>query len=274
MMMRYNETDYWNDRANKMYMYRREKFYTITPIPYYYKRREVIVKLLAEYIMNNRAKSVCDYGCGDGEYIRLLADFITHRRSGEQNIEWGGVDLSREMIRQAKRACQFVDHVEFGISATGILSNRLYDVIYSVAVFAHIDDLHVENLFEGFKNNLSGNGKLIICEQVGTRRVEGETYTRRTIDEYKKILQKAGFVIEEIKLIDFWAHRIFFERKLAKCFYKKIDASTYHDKQIEANRRTGFKICSSIFTILSKPYLFKKDMGWGYAFIIAKKETN
>lgn len=182
----------------------------------------------------------------------------------------GGVDLSEEMIKQAEYACQNVAHTEFGISATGIPGNRLYDVIYSVAVFAHIDDLLIEELFTSFKNNLSGNGKFIICEQVGSRRVEGESYTRRTIDEYKEMLQKAGFVIEEIKLIDFWAHRIFFERRLAKRFYKKINAPTYHDKQIEANKKMGFRICSSVFTKLSKPYLFKKDTGWGYAFIVAK----
>lgn len=181
------------------------------------------------------------------------------------------MDLSKEMIKQAERVCQSVENIEFGVSATGIPKDRLYDMIYSVAVFAHIDDFLMKDLFDSFKGNLTRNGKLILCEQVGTRRIEGATYTRRTIDEYKSTLQKAGFEIEEIKLIDFWAHRIFFERRIAKIFYKKIKAPTYHDKQIEANRRVGFRICSSIFTRLSKPYLFKKNTGWGYAFIIAQK---
>ena len=231
----------------------------------------MIVGLLAECIMNNRIRSVCDYGCGDGEYIRLLVNYLKHSKTDKRIIEWGGCDLSKEMIKQAERVCQSVEHIEFGVSATGIPKCRLYDMVYSVAVFAHIDDLLMKNLFDSFRNNLTRNGKLIICEQVGTKRIEGETYTRRTIDEYKSILQKAGFVIEEIKLIDFWVHRIIFERRLAKYFYKNIKASTYHDRQIEANRKIGFRVCSSIFTKLSKPYLFNKDTGWGYVFIVAQK---
>lgn len=270
--MDYNETDYWNDRANKMYVYKREKFYTITPIPYYYKRREAIVKLLAKCIINSKAESVYDYGCGDGEYIRLLADYFENNKTGEEIVEWGGGDLSTEMIRQAERVLQFVDNVKLDVSGTGIPNGRLYDVIYSIAVFAHIDDSLMNELFCSFRNNMTKNGKIIICEQVGARRVEGKTYTRRTIDEYKDMLEKADFTIQEIKLIDFWAHRIFFERRLAKFFYKKIDAPTYHDKQIEANRHIGFRICSSLFTKCSKPYLFNKDAGWGYVFIVAKKK--
>lgn len=88
--MDYNEKDYWNDRANKRYRYKKENFYTITPIPYYYKRREVIVRLLVERIVTNRAQRVCDYGCGDGEYIRLLANHFTHKMKDGQIMAWGG----------------------------------------------------------------------------------------------------------------------------------------------------------------------------------------
>lgn len=51
----------------------------------------MIVGLLAECIMNNRIRSVCDYGCGDGEYIRLLVNYLKHSKTDKRIIEWGGV---------------------------------------------------------------------------------------------------------------------------------------------------------------------------------------
>jgi len=33
--------DYWNERGNKLFYYKGEPFYTVTPIPYYYRRRKI-----------------------------------------------------------------------------------------------------------------------------------------------------------------------------------------------------------------------------------------
>lgn len=274
-IMNYSEESYWNDRANKMYMYKREKFYTITPIPYYYKRRKAIINLLTKHISASKALNVCDYGCGDGEYLRLAADYLNKKESQNQFVKWTGIDISDEMLKRARHNCRLIKDVNLEVSGTGIPGGggiTEYDIIYSVAVFAHVNDELINQLFNNFYEHMSKQGKLILCEQVGTRRIEGETYTRRTIAEYRSKLEKAGFSIKEVKLIDFWAHRIFFERRIAKRFYRKIDAPTYHDKQIEANRHFLFKMCSAIFTALSKPYVFQKSDGWGYMFIVAQKQ--
>ena len=89
--MHYNEQWYWNDRANKTYRYKGEEFYTITPIPYYYKRRKAILSFLAKCILENKAESVCDYGCGDGEYLRLVCDKLVKKEAKNQIIRWGGM---------------------------------------------------------------------------------------------------------------------------------------------------------------------------------------
>lgn len=70
--MNYQEKLYWDDRASKSFIYKNEHFYTITAVPYYYKRRQFILKLLKKCIEKNGVQSICDYGCGDGEYLRKL----------------------------------------------------------------------------------------------------------------------------------------------------------------------------------------------------------
>ncbi|MCM1414996.1 MAG: class I SAM-dependent methyltransferase [bacterium] len=269
--MDYNEKNYWNDRANKMYLYKGETFYTITPIPYYYKRRKVIIDLLTKFIAGSAAEKICDYGCGDGEYLRLINGNLIKRSVPTRFFEWGGVDISDEMIEEAKYNCRLIDNIKWIVSGNGIPNGMCYDLVYSIAVFAHIDDRLLRFLFRNFAEHLSDKGSLVICEQVGARRVEGKTYIRRTIAEYTNVLEEAGFVVKEMKLIDFWAHRIFFERRIAKMFYRKMGASTYHDRQIEANRHFFFKLCSAFFTVLSKPYMFEKENGWGYVYIVAEK---
>lgn len=63
--MNYNEEDYWNARANKVYRYKGEEFYTITPIPYYYQRRKVILDFLAKCV------------CGGGQKEYVIMDVVT-----------------------------------------------------------------------------------------------------------------------------------------------------------------------------------------------------
>lgn len=186
---------------------------------------------------------------------------------------WGGIDISSEMVKRAEHNCKAIDRIEFEVSGIGISSTKCFDIIYSVAVFAHIDDELTKQLFCNFADHLSEGGRLIICEQVGAKRIAGETYTRRTIDEYRNMLESIGFYIKNINLIDFWAHRILFERRIAKWFYRRMPGTTYHDRQIEANRHLLFRLCSSFFTAISIPHIFRKDNGWGYLFMVAEKPT-
>lgn len=75
-----------------------------------------------------------------------------------------------------------------------------------------------------FVGHISEGGRIILCEQVGKVRAEGETYVRRTVDEYIDMAKSAGLCVEKHYLIDFWAHWLFFERR------------------IETNTHTGFRM--------------------------------
>jgi len=41
---------YWDDRGGVSYCYKGETFYTVTPIPYYYRRRAVLLALMRPLI--------------------------------------------------------------------------------------------------------------------------------------------------------------------------------------------------------------------------------
>lgn len=79
---------YWDNRADLEYEYKGEKFYTMTAVPYYYARRGVIINELKKIIRNGM--SVCDFGCGDGVYIRKIEN--------TRRCFFHGVDISEHMI--------------------------------------------------------------------------------------------------------------------------------------------------------------------------------
>ena len=68
--------DYWNDRGMNSYWYKGETFYTVTPIPLYYRRRVLLLELLEPLVVDNNVKDICDFGCGDGWYICISHDLI------------------------------------------------------------------------------------------------------------------------------------------------------------------------------------------------------
>lgn len=266
--MSYQEKSYWDDRALKSFTYKNEHFYTITAVPYYYKRRQLILELLKKCIEKNGVQSICDYGCGDGEYLRKL---YTMAGGGKSIVAWKGYDISVEMIGKAREICEECRDIEFGIAEKGISDGSYYDLIYSVAVLAHIKDNVCKEIMDNFAGHISEGGRIILCEQVGKFRGEGETYVRRTVDEYIDMVKSAGLCVERHYLIDFWAHRIFFERRIAKKIYKHMKSENDFDRRIEANTHIGFRMLSALFTFISKPHIFQDGKGWGYVFLVIKK---
>ncbi len=261
------ENKYWDYRGSISYEYKGETFYTITPIPYYYARRKCILKMLYNFINRKDYEKICDYGCGDGVYL-------SHLKEMGLKCDIHGVDISFEMIERAKANCKGYDNVFFYLSdGKGINNKERYDCIFSSAVFAHIDDSIIKSIFNNLGSHLNDdNGYLVFCEQVGKKHIKGDTYIRRTIDEYKDFLDKTNFDVEKVVLIDFWLHRLIFERKIAKKFYGRIKITDNSKKRIIANKSKWFRFLSTIFTLLSIPHTFDDvKNGWGYAFFVAKK---
>lgn len=258
-----NRKDYWQYRAKFSYRYKGETFYTVTPVPLYYRRRKVLVDLLTKLIDETGATQICDFGCGDGWYLNYLAQRY-------QDKKLFGVDLSESMIERARQACPEAD---LQVSGDGILFEDKFDLIYGFAVFAHVmDDDKVESLFRNIANKIDSNGYFLIFEQVGPQRRQWDNFCRRTSDEYIEIASKCGFYPEKRTLIAFPAHRYFEKHFLPRYKRRFIKGSNIYERYFNANKSILLRTLSSIMVAVSgsplRPDEGKMD---GNVFIVFKK---
>lgn len=261
--------EYWNQRANREYIYKNEKFYTITPIPYYYQRREKVIKEVRNIIEKYSCENICDFGCGDGEYIEKLY---------EQGKCFYGVDASEQMIENAK-VNNKNRKINFEVSENGIKADIKFDLVYSVAIWAHINTDKVKELYMNIYEHLKSGGIFFLCEQVAPYYYEGENYIRRTNKQYVELLEASGFKVLELKTIDFWLHRIIFEKYFVKwlCKLERYKNSSNEEIRIRFNKNIFYRGLSSVLTKLSIPNLYRGGgiscikNRWGYCVIIALK---
>lgn len=270
------QTD-WDKRASLFTEYKGEKFYTITPIPYYHARRGIIIQSLIDEIRNqikttgqtdrqSRPLSICDFGCGDGIYIHLLHNAVN-------SCIFHGVDLSPEMIELSKNNTEGVS-ATFEVSENGIQEDHIFDIIYSSAIFAHVQDETMAQLFLNIANHCSSEGLFIICEQVSPFRYGGETFTRRTCEEYIQMAEQVGFRVCNNFVIDFPIHRILFERKIQKHFVSHIQKKNNLSKSevlVSLNRNRLYRLLSHMCVTLSHPRIFHKLDHFGYFYSVFQK---
>lgn len=253
----------WDQRANYGVQYHGKNYYTITALPFYLKRQKILLHYLEPLIENS--KYVCDFGCGDGFYI----DYFKTRL--KRLDYFYGVDISDEMINQARATNP---HNYYYISEEGlnVLGKEIkFDLVYSIAVFAHISDNLMDVIIQSIYDHLSYGSRLIIFEQVAPFRYSGDTFIRRTIVDYESYFSKYGFTVERKTLFSFSSHR-FFERRIAKLYFKLFCKKTDFEARIEANSHFLYRFLSRMFLIFdSNPILENAESGWGNLFIVLKK---
>lgn len=242
------KSEYWEERGDLSYKYENESFYTVTPIPFYYKRRKILVEMLFNLLNSDVFKKICDFGCGDGWYLNHFSERFNNR-------SWLGIDISVSMIKKAKQKCP---HIDFIVHDKGIPSEDHFDLIYSLAVFAHIlDDNKIKHLFNNIYSHLQYGGSFVLFEQTGPKTKKGTTWTRRQPNFYIKNAEEAGFELKNTTLIAFPYHR-FFEIHIAPFFYKYLfRGKTYYEKCINANKSIFFQNLSKIFLNFSAKYKFE-----------------
>lgn len=212
------------------------------------KRREILLSLLIDHLRDDLYQRVLDFGCGDGWYLSYFEDVYPK--------QYYGIDISETMIKRAKSRCRAVS---FKVSNQGINFHEKFDLVYSVSVFAHIMNTHqVKKLFENINEHLVVGGKFIIFEQTGSFETQGDTWIRRTQEDYLNMAKKAGFKLDSKTHIRFSAH-IFFERTIAKIYYRFFaEGKNIFEKRLFANHSIIFRVLSSLFLKLSfkpiKPY--------------------
>ena len=237
------DENYWDKRGKTSYIYKKEKFYTITPIPFYYKRRNILKIFLKDILKDENIRTILDYGCGDGYYLNYFLSVYSEKN-------YYGVDISEEMISLAKEKNQAINF--YILKDFTPPYNIKFDFIYSIAVFAHIlNEAELLNIFIYFHQLLTDNGKIAFFEQTAPKERRGDNWIRRTIGCYIEIAEKCGYKLISYKVISFPAHR-FFERKIAT-IYKKyfVKGNTPLEKSINANKSLVFRMLSQIFLFFS-----------------------
>lgn len=147
------DKQYWDKRANKTVKYKGELFYTITPIPYYYERRKILLKHIKHFFTEFHAENILDLGCGDGEYIYQLY---------ERGKRLHGVDISAEMIKLATEKCRNCN-ISFEVSGDGVHERNNFDIAYIISVLAHVDDNTADILLKSAHQSIAkGGGYLYI----------------------------------------------------------------------------------------------------------------
>lgn len=146
-----DEKAYWDYRAEHRFYYKNEALYTITPAPLYFYRRRCLLNLLMPEVEPQHVKRICDFGCGDGWYLRYLSDRLPDK-------EWSGVDISQGMLDEAFSRDPNARYVLID-GKSKVEFEEPFDLIYSIAVFAHIlDDYQVVNLFQDLAHSLGAGG--------------------------------------------------------------------------------------------------------------------
>jgi SAM-dependent methyltransferase len=257
---------YWNNRATDSCLYKGEHFYTITPVPYYYARRKLLLSLLCEVLSDDAVRSVCDFGCGDGYYLNYFSKMFAERN-------WMGLEISESMLSLAKLNCP---NVNYQLSNTGILGDAKFCLVYSSAVFAHLkDDTDVLQLFQNISEHLSPNGKFVVFEQTGSKRTSGNLWCRRQPEDYVSLAKRSGLELQSRALIAFPAHRIFekwFAPFFIKCFCSGSNSSA---RKLSANRSKIYRLVSALAIRLTRSPLKRESLSAeGNTFFVFAKASS
>ena len=254
--------DYWNVRGGVSYQYKGETFYTVTPIPFYYRRRALLLEFVEPLIKDDSVRDICDFGCGDGWYIKHFGDLYPYKY-------FYGLDISTSMIECAKKNAPFA---KLQVSQKGIDFENTFDLIYAIAVFQHIKDDIIPNIFINIYDHLKSKATFVFFEATGFKRSAGNTWYRRNTQEYLGFARDAGFKIEQSRVIAFPAHR-FFERRIAPYFVRFfVNGSDSHERNINANKTCFFRFLSALFMNFTRQPI-RPDDGCtdGNSFYILRK---
>ncbi len=177
----------------------------------YDQKHEFVSKFggsLVEILAPQKAEIILDLGCGTGD----LAHEIT--KLGANVI---GADASKEMIQQAKTKYK---GIEFTVQdATQMNEQQQFDAVFSNAALHWIKQpkIVVQNVYNALKTNgrfvaeMGGNGNIASIvnaikqsmDELGYPYIEDYfPWYFPTEEEYREILQKAGFQIKMMTLFE------------------------------------------------------------------------
>ncbi|AMN46425.1 methyltransferase type 12 [Steroidobacter denitrificans] len=230
----------------------------------YFERRSMLLGMMDTAIAGIKAERICDFGCGDGYYM-------AHFSAKFPGKQWTGIDMSASMIERARIGCP---HAEFHVSNDGIPTGKKFDLVYAIAVFAHIlDDKILDKLVNGIAEALRPGGHFILFEQTGAA-ASGSTWRRRPAEEYISLMSRNGLDLTNRSLIAFPMHRRF-EKSILGWYRRYLcSGDDLNARAIYSNRSLLFRSLSRLALILDGKRV-RSDDGLidGNTFYIFKRRS-
>jgi 2-polyprenyl-3-methyl-5-hydroxy-6-metoxy-1,4-benzoquinol methylase len=193
--------EYWRDRAvTRRTYYKNEKFYTTTPVPMYYRRRQILLERLSammKALSRNKGLKVLDFACGDGFYSLYLSRAF-------KNCWFHGCDLVAEFIDEAnEQNAKERLNCTFAPAESAVPFNEKFDIILCIAALAHIPQKEHGNIVKQFKQKSPQGAVVILFEQTALVPRQSRTWARRREDYYESLFAAHGFELQEKELIAF-----------------------------------------------------------------------
>tara|TARA_B100000959_G_C14787487_1_gene544118 strand:+ start:21 stop:710 length:690 start_codon:yes stop_codon:yes gene_type:complete len=167
----------------------------------------------------NKPINFLDYGCGNGNLYNNFHQYFP-------KANYFGVDISREMIKEARRRFQ-ANGTFYEINSSEWKKNS-YDLIFSAGVFHHIHPKDQSNVINDLYNLMSDTGKMLIWEHNPLN-----PFTRKIVKESE--IDKDAIMIPPNKMKNlFIQNRICFDRIIYTGFFpKSLQFLTSLEKYLE-----------------------------------------
>ena len=183
--------------------YKGEYFYTVTSLPFYVKRRELLLcqlekEIALKYYEQEQKISILDFGCGDGYYTLWLKRKFPH-------TQVKGCDLSLSMIDSARENAKKSGYnIEYNVSDSNIPFPEKFDIIVVIAVLAHVlEDSLLETIVNDIAAQLKIGGRVIIFEATAQIPRNGATWARRTPLFYETLFTRYRLSLKKNQLVSF-----------------------------------------------------------------------
>jgi SAM-dependent methyltransferase len=141
---------------------------------------------------------ICDMGCGPGQVARYLHD---------RGVETCGVDLSAEMLKQARRLNPGIQFRQGDMLALSNIADDSYGGIAAFYSIIHLQRPSVAAALRELKRVLLPRGVLLLTFHIGRQVIHRDEWWEKKVnldfiffetEEVKGYLTAAGFKLEEV----------------------------------------------------------------------------
>jgi len=164
---------------------------------------------------------ICDMGCGPGQIARYLRG---------RGMKVCGVDLSPEMVRQARRLNPEIAFQQGDMCALADIADKSYGGIAAFYAIVHIPRPSVVRALQELRRVLRPHGVLLLAFHIGqgVKHVEELLGKEVAVDffffetgEVKEYLRTAGFEVEEAIERDPYSEEVEYQSRRAYIFARK-----------------------------------------------------